>query len=288
MKKAKVEIDLDELKREVKDFMLSIERDRITPKPVQRIGEIIEAMRRFKMAVVKANVPRGLGTEKQTSREEQNGLRQHRLAHQTDPDPDTGIPALRDRLKKLDCAFLLGGELYWRLDDSDWEAGVWKPIHEWVQRGYAMLFSGSGDKDWPRPVEAAVLSAWEAEEQGLESRLFERMSTFIPEPDLPVIDPDEQFTIRWRGYPCYLGDNDSFRIMRRIIEAKNRMASREEIGLAIGSDYFTDEALRQAASRLKKKLKEAGLGELAARLKTTENGKYVYLDQTGLTRPGRV
>src|SRR5581483_3901131 len=124
--------------------------------------------------------------------------------------------------------------------------------------------------------------------QELETRLYARMSTFIPEEDSPVLDPKEPFTICWRGYHCYMGDNDSFKIMKRMIEAKGRLVAREDIRLAIGSDHFTDDALRQAASRLKKKLESAGLGELGERIKTSEKGKYIYLDRSGLAKPGRV
>lgn len=205
---ATVEIEIAELKAEVKTLLLAIERDKVTPKPVQRIGEIIEAMRSYKMAIVKANLPRNVGSDRLKWGRTITLLRQHREEHLVNAHPTTGIEPLRDWLKKLDCAFVLGGRLDWRLNDSDWEASVWTQLCEWVERGYAMLFSDTHKAEWPRVVDADVLAKWEDEEQELEYRLFARMGIFLPQDDSPVLDENQPFTIRWRESALYLGDTD--------------------------------------------------------------------------------
>ena len=227
----KIEIDIDELKAEVKDLLLAAERDRITPKPVQRIGEIIDVVLSYKSAIVKANTPRNFDFKSPNCKNNKTLLRQHRKECLADADPATGVAPLRNWLAKLDCAFVLGGQLFWRLNDSDWETSVWRPLCEWVERGYALLFVDSKNAKWPWPIDVSEMARWEVEEQELERRLFVKMATFLPKDDSPVLDDNQPFTIRWRDCSCYLGDNDGFKILKRLIEAKHRMVTRQNIGL---------------------------------------------------------
>jgi hypothetical protein len=117
----KIEISIDELKREVKEFLLSIERDRITPRPVQRIGDSLDMLRRYMAAVVRANDPRDFSPGAAKDPEQSELLRQHREVHFADSRPDAGLIPLRVKLKALDCTFVLAGEVCWRLDEADWE-----------------------------------------------------------------------------------------------------------------------------------------------------------------------
>src|SRR5438067_2370059 len=83
------------------------------------------------------------------------------------------------------------------------------------EHGYSMLAEGATRKDWPRPIDPAVLKRWEDEEKEIEFRLFARMGTFIPEDDYPVVDKLQPFTIRWRGFPCVFDDTDGFKIIEQ-------------------------------------------------------------------------
>ena len=99
----KIEIDIQQLKEEVKDFLLSLERDRITPKPIQRIGEIMFRLRQYKMAVVKANVPRAFAFER-PGHKQIRMLREHRQEQFSNTDPQIGLAPLKDWLTAISTA----------------------------------------------------------------------------------------------------------------------------------------------------------------------------------------
>lgn len=266
MEDGKLVIDIKELVAQTIAFLAATDREE---RPEHRIAKIIAEMRLYKAAVVKANVPRGYRPDHNRHR-----LRAHREATR---DPEADLSKLKTWLTTRDSAYLLGKGAQWRLDDSDWEEHVWSPLSEWAERGYAMLFGGSDQEDWPRPVPPDGIKAWEETELELEYRLLARVGLFVPLGDDLVLDATEPFTIRWKDIPCFLGDTDRFRIAERLARAKGRKVSREDIALAIGNDDYSDEALRRAVSRLKAKLKQDGLGDLAPRIKTSESGRYVYL-----------
>jgi hypothetical protein len=139
------------------------------------------------------------------------------------------------------------------------------------------MISGSDDMHNLKPIPRDAISRWQAEEQELEYQLMGRMTQFLPESDLPVIDSEEPFAIRWRGCPCRLGDNDSFKLMKLLIEARNGMVSRQSIMQAVGDDELSDVALRKAVSRLKGRLKASRMDELAERIKTADAGEWVVM-----------
>ena len=266
MRDGKIEIDIEELVAQTKAFLAAADGEE---RPEHRITEIIARMRLFKAAVVTANIPRGYDPDRDADR-----LRKHREASIA---PDSDLVGLRTWLTTRDGPYLLGTGVRWRLDDCDWEERVWSPLFDWAERGYAILFGDSDSPDWPRAAPSSVMEAWEGEELELEWRLMERMTIFVPVGDGLALDATEPFTIRWRNLPCSLGDTDLFRIVERLVRAKGQKVSREAIALAIGNDDYSDEALRKAVSRLRVKLQQSGLADLAPRIKTSEYGRYVYL-----------
>ena len=192
--------------------------------------------------------------------------------------PGTDIIRIKNWLSALDSKYLLGAEVTWRIDDSDWEVNIWTPLCKWSERGYAMLFDASDTKNWPQPISPGAIKSWEDDEQELEWQLSGRISIFLPTGDDVVLDETEPFTIRWRNQFCFLDNTDQFRIMERLVKAKGRKVSSEAIGEALNKDDFTDDALRKAISRLNAKLKKNGLEELANRIKTSESGRYAYIE----------
>ena len=151
-----------------------------------------------------------------------------------------------------------------------------------------MLYGDINNEVLPKPIDSGVLAKWENEELDLEYRLYARIEIFIVKEDSPVLDEKEPFTIRWRECSRYLGDTDGYSILRLLIEAKGRMVSRLNIGLAIGNDDISDDVLRKAVSRLKKKLRGAGLGELAEWIKTCQKGKFIVLDRANSPQFGKI
>ncbi len=260
----KLVIDIAELVAEAEALLAEARREE---RPEHRISKIVGEMRAYKAAVVRANVPRADGSD-------EDRLRDHRDASRA---PGAPLVTLRAWLAARDTAYLLGPQALWRLDDADWEGEVWSPLAEWVERGYALLYGGAGGAGWPCPVPPDAFRAWEGEELELEHRLLARIAVFVPVGDGLTLDPADPFTIRWNGVACRLGDNDGFRIAERLARAKGRKVSREDIGLAVNNDDYSDDALRTAASRLKAKLKQYGLGDLAARIKTSEGGRFIYV-----------
>lgn len=271
MRNDKIEIDFGELKRQVASLMAEL---RSEERPEHRIAKIVGEMRRFKAEVVKANTPRDYERNSDPVR-----LRQHRDRYRTH---ESDLTRLREWLKTRDGSYLVGPAGAWRLDDAEWERDIWSTLYAWVERGYALLFEPSGTEAWPRSIPSQTMTAWEAEERDLEWRLMGRIADFVPVGSPLTLDPTEHFTVRWRGVPCFLGGGDGYKIMERLAAAKGRKVSVSTIGLAIGDGEYSGDALRQAVSRLKRKLKKTGLDDLAAQIKTAERGGYVYLDSTAV------
>lgn len=248
-----------------------------TERPEHRIREIVTQMRHYMTLVVKANVPRGF----------QEGDNERLRAHREEArGPQSDLLAVRQWLETRDNLYLLGGQDRWRLDELDWETKVWSPLYEWVKRGYELMFGGSDDPCWPQPVAGSELRAWEDEEQEVEWKLQKRISVFVPVGSEFTLDQREPFSFRFRGTLCCLGENDSFRIMERLVEARGHRVSRVTIEEAVGDKELNDEALRKAVSRLRERLRQQGFGELADRVKTANYGEWVYIDSASPTDAG--
>ncbi len=270
MAKDKIEISIEDLKAEVKEFLLEIERDRITPKPVQRIGEIMSLLRRYMRAVVMANAPRDYSPGARNAKQ-RDRLRAHREACLADTDPKNGLTANREKLKALDCAFVLAGEIVWRIDEVEWEMKLWRPLYRCVERGYEMLYGGKEEAGWPSYISEADLQVWRAEEQEIEWSLIARIKIFWPEGDFPVVDDDE-FSVRWKGEACVLGNNQCYRLMKLLVKVRGRGVSHEDIGEALSDEQMTGAAVRKVVERLRKSLRDSPCSALAAWI-VTEAGQ---------------
>ena len=150
-----------------------------SPKPIQRLAEVVDLLRQFMGVVVRTNAPRDFvsGTEKKDEAKREL-LRRHRTAALHDASADS-IAALKDRLAALDSRFVLADEP-WRIDEAQWEREMWRPLHQWVTRGYELLFRGMDGPTWPRFAEQVELDEWQEEEQEIEWLLMSAMNHFLP------------------------------------------------------------------------------------------------------------
>src|SRR4051794_25028498 len=114
-----IEIDLDDLRRQVAELRLETEPERARPE--LRLGEIIFVMRRYVAAVVRANAPRRAAAGSEGTPEGRNLLLEHRRAHRDLTDASIGVRPLRDRLASLDCSSVIGEVPVHGLDYTEWE-----------------------------------------------------------------------------------------------------------------------------------------------------------------------
>ncbi|HMP02779.1 MAG TPA: hypothetical protein PKC45_09800 [Gemmatales bacterium] len=260
MSERRVVIDLEELHREVTEMQLAVERDRNRQNPEQRIVEILDLMRRYMGAVVRANAPRDFSPGLRDDGKQRASLRGHREDCLDNMDERTGLEPLRGKLTSLDCTFVLAGEGEWRLDEQEWEMKLWRPLCRWVESGYLMLYDGMEQQEWPKYVQDARVKEWCSEEQEIEYLLFSRIALFIPYDEFPVVN-EKDFTLRWRGKTGLIGDNDSFQILKYLM--KHRSIHYDQVCMVLCNDGMTTDAIRQAISRMKKRLRAAGCSELA-------------------------
>jgi hypothetical protein len=153
---------------------------------------------------------------------------------------------------------------------------VWRPLYRWVEQGYEMLYGGRGQAGWPVYVHEAELRDWQEEEKGIEWRLTQRIALFWPEGAYPVVD-DNEFTIRWRGSECYVGNNSHFLLLKTLVTARGRNVSHEEVREALGNEMMSSDALRQVLARLKATLRDSDCRELAKCIVTRDRG-YIRLE----------
>lgn len=274
-----IEIDPEELQREVAEFLREA-RD-LEQKPQSRILKTIYLLRSYRDSVIRANVPRNFQLETVDKPELQHRLLRHRQEQMVNADPKSGLVPLKERLQGLDCQFILGNEPWHRVNHTDWEYGIWRPISDWVERGFALLYPADSE-EIATVVPKEELLQWEEGLADLELKLLIRIADFLPEPDYPVVD-DSDFSISWRGLRCELGKAQSYRLVKRLVRAKGKPVSRAEIEDALGDDLMDPAAVRQAVSRLRQALLKSDL-EILAKAIISDKG-HTRLDVSGLLVP---
>jgi hypothetical protein len=238
-------------------------------------------MRRYKEAVVKASAPRDFKPGSEVDPKQARRLRDHRQKHADITDPETGLEPLRQRLKALDCKFILGNETSWRVRDADWELKVWKPLFDWVEEGYGMLFR---DRQSPKTIPAQELRNWDDKELNLEYHLMSRMLDFMPENGDPIMD-EGSLSVRWRDEECFLGNTQQYALMTCLIKETGRYVPYDSIRTALGDDIMSDPAIRKNVERLRTKLKESHCDRLADAIDTSQK-EHVRLDLVKLKASG--
>jgi hypothetical protein len=79
----------------------------------------------------------------------------------------------------------------------------------------------------------------------------------------PVADP-ATYSIYWRGRTCFLGNTLTFRLFAQLARRPNRFYSHDELLHDVWQGPRSREAVRSVVKVLRRKLREAGMSDLAA------------------------
>jgi DNA-binding response OmpR family regulator len=89
-----------------------------------------------------------------------------------------------------------------------------------------------------------------------------------------VADPRE-LVVRFGGKTCFLGNTLPFRLLARLAQRPNRYFTYEELLADVWEgDCRSDASVRSVVKVLRRKLREAGMGQLADAIDGTERGHY--------------
>lgn len=218
------------------------------PKPITQIDETIKLARQYMGAVVRANVPSQYVHGAELDPILSTLLRPHR---ESSGNAGSELMTLKERLSKMNCDFVLDGEITWSLDVLDWETKIWGPLQRWVQRGHAMLFERRLGAIWPVRIPEHDLRDWQQKGQEIEALLKDRKVIFCPDDVVPVID-EEHYSVRWKGVTGALGNNNEFRLMTLLVKTRGHTVSYATIYNRLGLKC----AIHQTVWRLKQLLKQ--------------------------------
>lgn len=220
----------------------------MTPRPIQRIDEIIKFARQYMTEVVRANVPIQYVSGAEFEPKMIEPLRSHREANQR---PDSELMILKEKLSKLNCDFVLDGEIAWSLDVLDWETKIWGPLQRWVQRGHAILFERRPGAIWPVRVPEQSLRKWLQQGQEIERLLADRKVTFCPDDVLPIISKNER-SYRWRGVDYSIPGKNQFDLFVLLVTNAGRNVSYQVIAHKLCSlSGMSNDAIHQTVCRLR-------------------------------------
>jgi DNA-binding response OmpR family regulator len=92
-------------------------------------------------------------------------------------------------------------------------------------------------------------------------------------PDLEV--DRSQLVVRFRGKTCFLGNALTFRFLARLAQRPNHYVTYEELLADVWDGARrSDASVRSVVKILRRKLREAGMGELADAIDGTQTGCY--------------
>lgn len=89
----------------------------------------------------------------------------------------------------------------------------------------------------------------------------------------PVINPS-LFTVVFRGRTCRLGNTIPFRFLARLAETPERYVPHQDLIDDLWDGVCSDDALRSVVKNLRRRLRGAGLGELADAIDGLTRGHY--------------
>jgi DNA-binding response OmpR family regulator len=115
---------------------------------------------------------------------------------------------------------------------------------------------------------AAHLAALDGSGNGARGK-----KTPLADPDRPQIIPSE-FAVEQFGRRCRLGNRLGFRVLTKLLERPGSNVSRAALAEELWERIVTTTAVETMVSRLRKRLREAGLGRLADSIDGQEPGCY--------------
>ena len=90
----------------------------------------------------------------------------------------------------------------------------------------------------------------------------------------PIID-HSRFTVTLGGRTCRLGNTIPFRFLARLAESPGRYVSHEQLIDDVWDGHGSDDALRSVVKHLRRRLREAGLDDLAGAINGLTPGYFV-------------
>jgi DNA-binding response OmpR family regulator len=93
----------------------------------------------------------------------------------------------------------------------------------------------------------------------------------------PIADP-LTMRIEWRGKTCTLGHTTLFKLFKRLVRHPNAYVSYAQLRDEVWSGVKADETIRSAVRHLKRRLKDAGMSDLAASIKGENHHYALVLD----------
>lgn len=123
----------------------------------------------------------------------------------------------------------------------------------------------------------ALLERWPASGDAKQTRRNHAVS-------LPMTDDGRRravadncsMTVRWRGKTCPLAQPTLFRLFVRLLRRPNTYVSYDQLMADVWDGMKADDTIRSAVRHLKARLREAGMGDLAAAIQG-RNHHYVLL-----------
>ena len=113
-----------------------------------------------------------------------------------------------------------------------------------------------------------------------EADLGHRPGGFVPRPPNPGYHPhplidQSRFTVTLGGRTCRLGNTIPFRFLARLVKSPGRYVSHEQLIDDVWDGQGSDDALRSVAKHLRRRLREAGLDDLAGAINGLTPGYFV-------------
>lgn len=94
-----------------------------------------------------------------------------------------------------------------------------------------------------------------------------------PGPEHFITDPSF-FTATFRGKTCFLGNTLPFKFLGRLARRRNTYVTYEDLLFEVWENRRSDSAVRSVAKTLRRKLRQAGMSDLAAAIDGTVPGHY--------------
>jgi DNA-binding response OmpR family regulator len=113
-----------------------------------------------------------------------------------------------------------------------------------------------------------------------EADLGQRPDGLVPRPPNPVDHPHPvvdraRFTVTLGGRTCRLGNTIPFRFLARLADSPGRYVSHEQLIEDVWDGHGSDDALRSVVKHLRRRLREAGLDDLAGAIDGLTPGYFV-------------
>jgi hypothetical protein len=144
------------------------------PTLINGISEVVDLMRRFQRAVVRANVPQSFDRGADLADPLRQQIRRHREASLAIVKPEFGVTPLHDILHKINSQFIHGRDSC-PDDNALMEAELWQAVRRWADSGYSLLRESMDGDSGPEPIPPSTLQEWQTQRETIESDLLRQL-----------------------------------------------------------------------------------------------------------------